>query len=49
MDETIRLNTLDYQTYEDLQQKMIDVLDTCEYARIIWDKRKQDRFESYVN
>ena len=35
MDETIRLNTLDYQTYEDLQQKMIDVLDTCEYARII--------------
>lgn len=32
MDETIALNTLDYQTYEDIQQVIIDALDTCEYV-----------------
>lgn len=30
MDETIALNTLDYKTYEDIQQILIDALDTCE-------------------
>lgn len=34
MDRTIELNTLDYKRYEDMQQKMIDVLDTTEYVRI---------------
>lgn len=35
MDKTIELNTLDYKLYEDMQQKMIDVLDEAEYVHII--------------
>lgn len=34
MDETIKLNTLDYQTYEDIQQKIIDVLDKASYVKV---------------
>lgn len=34
MTETIRLNTLDYETYENIQQAIIDALDTCEYVKI---------------
>ena len=34
MTETIRLNTLDYVTYENIQQSIIDALDTCEYVKI---------------
>ncbi|MCR5283240.1 MAG: aminopeptidase [Lachnospiraceae bacterium] len=34
MRETIRLNTLDYQMYERIQQIMIDALDTCRYVEI---------------
>lgn len=34
MDETIRLNTLDYQVYEDLQQRIIDTLDQAEYVEV---------------
>ena len=34
MTETIRLNTLDYETYENIQQCIIDALDTCEYVKI---------------
>ncbi|MBO5241740.1 MAG: aminopeptidase, partial [Lachnospiraceae bacterium] len=34
MTETIRLNTLDYVTYEKIQQSIIDALDTCEYVKI---------------
>ena len=33
-DETIRLNTLDYNLYRDIQQKIIDVLDTAEYCLV---------------
>lgn len=33
-DETIRLNTLDYMLYRDVQQKIIDVLDTADYCEI---------------
>ncbi len=32
--ETIRINTLDYELYRDMQQKIIDVLDTAEYVEI---------------
>lgn len=32
MDETIKLNTLDYETYEKIQQTIIDTLDACEYV-----------------
>lgn len=32
--ETIRLNTLDYVLYRDVQQKLIDVLDTADYCEI---------------
>ena len=34
MDETIQLNTLDYQVYEDLQQRIIDTLDLAQYVEI---------------
>lgn len=34
MDATIALNTLDYQTYENIQQAIIDALDRAEYVRI---------------
>ena len=34
MDETIKLNTLDYETYENIQQTIIDALDQCEYVRV---------------
>ncbi len=34
MAETIKLNTLDYQTYEDVQQVIIDALDETEYVCI---------------
>ncbi|MBR5338319.1 MAG: aminopeptidase [Lachnospiraceae bacterium] len=33
-DEVIRLNTLDYNLYRDVQQKMIDLLDKSDYVRI---------------
>ena len=32
--ETIRINTLDYALYQDVQQKLIDVLDTADYCEI---------------
>lgn len=33
-EEIIRVNTLDYQMYRDIQQRMIDVLDTADYCEI---------------
>lgn len=33
-DETIRINTLDYELYRSIQQKMIDVLDQADYVQI---------------
>jgi len=33
-DETIRINTLDYELYQNIQQKIIDTLDKCKMARI---------------
>lgn len=33
-DETIRINTLDYNLYRDIQQKIIDALDEAEYCII---------------
>ena len=32
--ETIKLNTLDYMLYRDVQQKLIDALDTADYCEI---------------
>lgn len=32
--ETIRINTLDYETYRTIQQSIIDVLDRAEYVRV---------------
>lgn len=32
--ETVKINTLDYQLYQNIQQKMIDVLDTAEKVHI---------------
>ena len=32
--ETIRINTLDYEWYRDVQQKLIDVLDQAEYVTV---------------
>lgn len=33
-DETIRLNTLDYMLYRNVQQKLIDALDTADYCEV---------------
>lgn len=33
--ETIEINTLDYEKYQKIQQKLIDVLDTAEYVEVI--------------
>lgn len=33
-DETIRINTLDYEMYQNIQQRIIDTLDKCRYVRI---------------
>lgn len=33
-DETIKLNTLDYMLYRNVQQKLIDTLDTADYCEI---------------
>lgn len=33
-DETIRLNTLDYMLYRNVQQKIIDALDTADYCEV---------------
>lgn len=35
MKETVALNTLPYQVYEDVQQIIIDALDTCEYIKVL--------------
>lgn len=32
--ETIKINTLDYERYQNMQQKLIDVLDTAEYVEV---------------
>jgi leucyl aminopeptidase (aminopeptidase T) len=32
--ETVKINTLDYNLYRDIQQNIIDVLDTAEYVRV---------------
>ncbi len=32
--ETVKVNTLDYKTYEDIQQKLIDVLDQADYVTV---------------
>lgn len=34
-EETIEINTLDYEKYQKIQQKLIDILDTAEYVEII--------------
>ncbi len=33
-DATVRINTLDYELYRDIQQRMIAVLDTAEYVQV---------------
>lgn len=33
-EETIRINTLDYEIYKEIQQKIIDVLDRAEYVTV---------------
>lgn len=33
-DATVRINTLDYELYRDMQQRIIDVLDTAEYLQV---------------
>ncbi len=35
--ETLKLNTLGYEKYRDIQQKMIDVLDKADHVRILGD------------
>jgi leucyl aminopeptidase (aminopeptidase T) len=33
--ETVRLNSLDYALYRDMQQRMIDILDTADYVHVV--------------
>ena len=33
--ETVKINTLDYALYRDMQQKIIDVLDTADRVHIV--------------
>lgn len=41
--ETVKVNTLDNKTYQDIQQKIIDVLDVGDYVRIVGkDNNKTD-------
>jgi hypothetical protein len=44
--ETVRINTLDYALYRDMQQKLIDVLDTAERVHI--EGRGENRTDLYV-
>ena len=34
-EETVKINTLDYEQYKTIQQSIIDVLDTAEYVKIL--------------
>jgi len=34
LDEIVKINTLDYDKYKVVQQRIIDVLDTAEYVRV---------------
>ena len=45
--ETVRLNTLDYALYRDIQQKLIDVLDTADRVHITG--KGDNRTDLYVN
>lgn len=45
-EETVRINTLDYMLYRDMQQKIIDVLDTAESVHIVG--RDGNRTDLYV-
>lgn len=40
-DETIRINTLDYELYRTIQQKIIDVLDQAEYVKITGNEKNR--------
>lgn len=43
--ETVKINTLDYVLYRDMQQKLIDVLDTAEFVHVVGCKgNKTDLF-----
>jgi leucyl aminopeptidase (aminopeptidase T) len=44
--ETVRINTLDYALYRDMQQKLIDVLDTADRVHIVG--RGENRTDLYV-
>lgn len=39
--ETIRINTLDYEVYKEIQQHMIDVLDQAEYVKVTGRNRNE--------
>ncbi|WP_027422048.1 aminopeptidase [Lachnobacterium bovis] len=45
--ETVKLNTLDYNFYKDMQQKIIDVLDTGDKAHIVG--KNGNKTDLYVN
>lgn len=45
--ETVKINTLDYQLYRDIQQKIIDVLDTADRVHITG--KGQNKTDLYVN
>lgn len=45
--ETVKINTLDYMVYRNIQQKIIDVLDTADYVHVVG--TNGNRTDMYVN
>ena len=46
-EETIKINTLDYEKYQKIQQRLIDVLDTAEYVEVVG--KNENRTKMRVN
>ena len=47
--ETIRINTLDYDTYQKIQQTLIDALDQAEYVRITGREGNETNLTVYLH
>lgn len=43
--ETVKLNTLDYMLYQNMQQKIIDALDTADYVRVLGKGKNKTNIE----
>ena len=48
-EETIKINTLDYKLYEEMQQKIIDVLDKSKYVHIVGKNGNKTDLKVYLH